>query len=181
MIVSDLRNHPAVVEFISTLKLQASGDVSERPIVLFILSSQGSHISQGGGQQGDFPPTLRGLPYIFTYLPAPQSDPPPMLAHSSRRYAMNPKQWSELSYEVTQGKLRMGTYLSNSSHLGSSGRVVINIFGGLNPIVAALMSNLNIFSYIISSFIYTLSEKIEHIRPLQIVNFEEDDDEAEDK
>ena len=54
----------------------------------------------------------------------------------------------------------METYLSFLSHLGSSGGVVINVFGGLKPIAAAFMSDFNVFSYMDSTLIHTLPEKI---------------------
>ena len=93
---------------------------------------------------------------------------------------MNPKQWSELSYEVNPGELLMETYLLFLNHLGNSGGVIINIFGRLKPIAATLMSDFNVFSYMDFSFTHTLPEKIKHIRPLRAVDFE-DDDEAEDE
>ena len=73
----------------------------------------------------------------------------------------------------------MKTCLSFRNHIGNSGGVVI--FGGLKPIAAALMNDLNIFSYMDSSFMHTLSGKIEHIRSLRAVDFIEDDDEVEDE
>lgn len=64
-----------------------------------------------------------------------------MLAYPSWRYEANPKQWSELSYEVSRGELRMEAYLIFLNHMGCLGRVVKNFFGGLKPIVAALVNS----------------------------------------
>lgn len=74
----------------------------------------------------------------------------------------------------------METYLSFLSHLGVSGGVVINIFGGLKPIAASLMSDFNVYSYMDSTFMHTLPEKIEHIQPLRAVDFAEEGEEAEE-
>ena len=57
---------------------------------------------------------------------------------------VSPKQWSELTYEMSRGELRMETYLMFLSHLGCSGAVAINFFGGLKPIAAALVSSLHL-------------------------------------
>ena len=65
-----------------------------------------------------------------------------MLALSSRHHEVNPKQLSELSYKVSRGKLRIEAYLTIISHMGCLGGVIINFFGGLKPIVVAMMSTL---------------------------------------
>lgn len=120
--------------------------------------------------------------------------PCPMLAPSSRRYKVNPKQWFELSYEVSRRELRMETYLIFFIDIRCSEGVVINFFGRLKHIVAALVSSLqhtlvfslfvcfvfslmccscvhmndfNVFSYIDSTFMHMLDEKIAYIRPLR--------------
>jgi hypothetical protein len=76
-----------------------------------------------------------------------------MIAPETRRYNVTPKEWSELSYEANRGELRMEVYNSFLSNLGSSGGVVINLFGGLKPIAAALVSPYNILVFIGKSLI----------------------------
>ena len=181
MIVSDLRNHPATVEFISLLVRKHPETFLNVPLVYFPSPAE------------DLPyhkevESKRSSPFLYvdfltcsSIFPRHKVFPCPMLAPSSHRYAVNPKHWSELSYEVNQGELQMETYLSFLSHLGSSGGVVINIFGGLKPIAASFMSDFNGFLYMDSSFMHTLPEKIEHIRPLRAVDFADDDDEAEEE
>jgi len=116
---------------------------------------------------------------------------------------MNAKQWSELSYEVSRGELRMEVYLTFLEHLGCAGAVVINFFGGLKPIAAALvsfvhnsivfyffvldtqivlltsecvqMNDFNVFSYMDSTFMHMFDEKINHIRPLRAADFNDDE------
>ena len=75
----------------------------------------------------------------------------------------------------------MEAYLEFLRHIGISGGVVVNIFGGLKPIATSLMRDYNVYSYMDSTFIHTLPEKIQHIRPLRARDFEELDDEAEDE
>ena len=50
------------------------------------------------------------------------------------------KNWSEVTYEVKWGELRMEVYISFLYFIGSAGDMVINLFGGLKPIVVALVS-----------------------------------------
>ena len=139
MIVSDTRNHSAAAEFVSILCRRYPDTFVNVPSFYFPCPAE------------DLPPckevdSKRTNPALYVdflttkFLPRFKVFPCPMLAPGSRRYEVNPKQWSELSYEVSRGELRMETYLTFLSHLGCSGAVVINFFGGLKPIAAALVS-----------------------------------------
>jgi hypothetical protein len=82
----------------------------------------------------------------------------PIAAPPSGRYEVHPKQWSELSYEVSRGELRMESYLSFLRDIASSGGVIVNLFGGLKPIAAALVSYLQhklaLYSIVLALFVF---------------------------
>ena len=140
MIVSDVRNHPAADEFMCTLMRRHPDTFLNIPSFYFPCPAE------------DLPPhkeveSRRTSPALYVdfltcqnFFPRHKMFPCPMLSPLGRRYEVNPKQWSELSYEVSRGELRMETYLTFLSHMGLSGAVVINFFGGLKPIAASLVS-----------------------------------------
>jgi len=83
--------------------------------------------------------------------------PCPMMPPQTSRYEVNAKQWSELSYEVSRGELRMEVYLTFLRNLGCAGAVVINFFGGLKPIAASLVSLLpNAIVFYLSNLQYSM-------------------------
>ena len=100
----------------------------------------------------------------------------PMIADDVPRYKANPKDWSELSFEVNRGKLRMEVYIKFLSFSGSPGGMVLNFFGGLKPIAAALMHDFNVFNYMDSAFINTLEPMIDRVRQLRLADFEDEDE-----
>lgn len=140
MIVSDVRNHSAAQEFVCTLMRRHPETFLNVPSFYFPCPAE------------DLPPykeveSKRTSPALYVdfltctrIFPRHKVFPCPMLAPQARRYEVNPKQWSELTYEVSRGELRMETYLTFLSHMGCSGGVVINFFGGLKPIAASLVS-----------------------------------------
>ena len=166
MIVSDLCNHPVAIEFISTLIRKHPETFLNVPWVYLPCPAKDLPYYKEVDSKRSSPLLYVDFLTCSCIFPCHKVFPCPMLALSSRRYFVNPKQWSELSYELNRGELRMETYLSFLNHLGSLGGVIINIFGGLKPIVASYMSDFNVFSYMDSSFMHTLPEKLEHIRPL---------------
>lgn len=139
MIVSDVRNHPAAQEFVSTLTRRHPDTFVNVPSFYFPCPAE------------DLPPhkeveKWRTSPVLYVdfltcekKIPRWKMFPCPMQAPASRRYEVQPKQWSELSYEVSRGELRMESYLEFLRLLGSSGGVTINFFGGLKPIAASLV------------------------------------------
>jgi hypothetical protein len=144
MIVSDLRNYPAAEEFISALIRKHPGTFLNVPSVYLPCHAE----DQTFNKEVDW---LRTTPLFYvdfltcrSILPRHKQFRCPMIAPVTRRYNVTPKEWSELSYEANRGELRMEVYNSFLSNLGSSGGVVINLFGGLKPIAAALVSTYNI-------------------------------------
>jgi hypothetical protein len=181
MIVSDVRNHPAATEFISSLSRKHPETFLNVPSVYLPCPAEDLPVHKEIDSKRTSPllyVNFLTCPHVF---PRHKVFPCPMWAPSSRRYTVNPKQWSELTYEVNRGELRMEAYLEFLRQIGISGGVVLNIFGGLKPIAASLMSDYNVFSYMDSAFIHMLPEKIHHIRRLRIQDFEELDDEATDE
>jgi hypothetical protein len=144
MIISDLRNHPAAEEFISALIRKHPGTFLNVPSVYLPCHAE----DQTFNKEVDW---LRITPLFYvdfltcrSILPRHKQFRCPMIAPVTRRYNVTPKEWSELSYEANRGELRMEVYNSFLINLGSSGGVVINLFGGLKPIAAALVSPYNI-------------------------------------
>ena len=142
MIVSDLRSHPAAEEFMAAINRKHPQTFLNVPS--FYLPCHAEHYPFN--KEVD---TKRESPVIYVdfftcpgILPHHKIFRCPMIAPVTRRYNVNPKEWSELKYEVNRGELRMEVYLSFLSFLGSTGGVVINIFGGLKPIAAALVCSL---------------------------------------
>ena len=142
MIVSDLRNHPAAEEFMAALIRKHPGTFLNVPSVYLPCHAE----DQPFNKEVD---GMRTSPLIYVdFLTCPSVFPRykvfqcPMIAPVTRRYNVNPREWSELSYEANRGELRMEVYISFLNFLGSSGGVVINLFGGLKPIAAALVSPL---------------------------------------
>ena len=99
MIVSDLRRHPAVVEFISSSQPWVAsirrGFLTCRPLIC--LSSRRSSCSQGSGQQKELPLIYVDFLTCSVIFPCHKVFRCPKLAPDSRRYKVNPKQWSEPS------------------------------------------------------------------------------------
>ena len=157
MIVSDLRNHTAAMEFISTLIRKHPETFLNVPSFYFPCPAEDMPLYKEVDNKRIFPVLYVDFLTCSNIFPRHKVLPCPMLAPSSRRYEVNPNQWSELSYEVNRGELRMETYLSFLSHIGSSGGVVINFFGGLKPIAAALVSTLQHPLLLFCSFILFLS------------------------
>ena len=140
MIVSDLRNHPAAEEFMSALIRKHPDTFLNVPSVYLPCHAEDQPMNREVDSKRSSP-----LIYVdfFTcprIFPRHKVFPCPMIAPVTTRYNVNPKEWSELPYEANRGELRMEVYLSFLSYLGSSGGVVINLFGGLKPIAAALVS-----------------------------------------
>ena len=178
MIVSDLHSHPAAVEFISALCRKHPETFINVPSVYLPCPAEDLPVQKEVDSK-------RSSPFLYVdFLTCSATFPRhkvfkcPMLAPDTRRYTVKLQQWTEQKYEVNRGELRMETYFEFLKNLGTLGGVVINIFGGLKPIAAALMKELNVFSYMDYSFLHTLPEKIAHVRALQAADFEEDDDEA---
>jgi len=140
MIVSDLRNHTSAVDFISILSQRHPDTFINVPSFYFPYPAEDMpHCKEIENKRTSL---ALYVDFLTTkHLPKFKVFPCPMLAPQSQRYEVNPKQWSELSYEVSRGELRMETYLMFLSHLGCSGAAVINFFGGLKPIAAALVSS----------------------------------------
>ena len=180
MIVSDLRNHPAATEFISTLCRKHPDTFLNVPSVYLPCPAEDMPLHKEVDSKRSSPFIYVDFLICSAIFPRHKVFPCPMLAPDSRRYKVNPKQWSETSYEVNKGELRMEIYLEFLNNLGSLGGVVINIFGGLKPVAAALMKELNVFSYMDCSFMNSWPGKIDHIRPLQAKDFE-DGDEAQEE
>ena len=63
----------------------------------------------------------------------------PLTAPDASRYSVDPRQWSELKYELFRGELRMETYLTFLAELTATNSLVINFFGGLKPCAASLV------------------------------------------
>jgi hypothetical protein len=156
MIVSDLRNHSAVEEFISALIRKHPGTFLNVPSMYLPCHAE----DQTFNKEVDWLRTTHLFYMDFltcrSILPRHKQFRCPMIAPVTRRYNVIPKEWSELSYEANRGELRMEVYNSFLDNLGNSGGVVINLFGGLKPIATALVSPYNIRSlmYFIRRLVY---------------------------
>jgi hypothetical protein len=137
-----LRNHHAAEEFINAIIRKHPETFLNVPSVYLPCHADDQPLNKEVESK-------RSSPLIYVdFLTCPSIFPKhkffqcPMTAPVTRRYNVIPKEWSELSYEVNRGELRMEVYISFFSYLGSSGGVVINLFGGLKPIAAALVSSI---------------------------------------
>jgi hypothetical protein len=65
----------------------------------------------------------------------------PLTAPAATRYSVEPRQWSELKYELYRGELRMEAYITFLAELAATNSLVINFFGGLQPCASSLVSN----------------------------------------
>ena len=139
MIVSDIRSHTAAVEFMSILSRRHPDTFITVPSFYFPCPAEDLPLCKDVDSKRTSPALYVDF-FTSKNLPKFKMFPCPMIAPPTQRYTVNPKQWSEMSYEVSRGELRMETYLTFLSHLGCSGAVVINFFGGLKPIAAALVS-----------------------------------------
>ena len=142
MIISDLRNHEAAMGFMDALIKRHPDTFQVIPSFYFPCPSE----DIPGDKDIDAKRTNPALyidhlivPGIF---PRWKVFPCPMIAPGSSRYQVKPKDWSELTYEVNRGELRMEVYISFLSYMGSAGGMVLSLFGGLKPIAAALVSSI---------------------------------------
>ena len=142
MIVSDLRNHNAAEEFISAIIRKHPQTFLNIPSVYLPCHAENYPFYKEVDCKRESPMIYVDFLTCPSILPGHKIFRCPMMPPEARRYNVNPKEWSELSYEVTRGELRMEVYLSFLSFLGSTGGVVINLFGGLKPIAAALVCSL---------------------------------------
>lgn len=143
MIVSDIRSHTAATEFISILCRRHPDMFINVPSFYIPCAAEDQPLCKEVDSKRTSPALY--VNFLTTKcLPRFKVFPCPMVAPDSRRYTTTPKDWYELKYEVSRGELRMESYLAFLSHMGCSGAVVINFFGGLKPIAAALVSSLHL-------------------------------------
>jgi hypothetical protein len=140
MIVSDLCSHDASLVFMSSLMRRHPNTFVIVPSFYFPCPAE--EIADPKEIDGK-----RQTPALYIdHLIVPDKFPRwkviacPMLAPDSRRYKVKPKDWSELTYEVNRGELRMEVYIKFLEYMGSAGGMVLNLFGGLKPVAAALAS-----------------------------------------
>ena len=101
MIVSDLRNHPAAVEFISTLTRKHPDMFLNVPSVYLPCPAEDLPSHKEVNNKRTSPLLYVDFLTCSGIFPRHKVFPCPMLAPSSQRYSVNPKHWSELSYEVS--------------------------------------------------------------------------------
>lgn len=179
MIVSDLRNHPAAVEFVSILSRKHPETFINVPSVYLPCPAEDLPVNKEVDSKRSSPFLYVDFLTCSPVFPRGTMFQCPMMAPESLRYSVKPALWSETTYEVNRGELRMETYICFLDQLPIAGGVVVNLFGGLKPIAAALMSNLNVFSYMDTKFMHTFPEKLQHIRPLRRVDFEDGNKDVE--
>ena len=181
MIVSDIRNNAAALEFMSTL-MHRHPDTFQRVPSFYYPCPAEDMPRDKEIESKRTSDTIYVDFFICTKIfPRWKVFQNPMLAPDSRRYTVKPKDWSELSYEVNRGELRMESYIMFLSFMGSSGGMVLSFFGGLKPIAASLMNDYNVFCYMDSAFINSLEPLVERVRQLRLADFTEEGDEDDNQ
>ena len=142
MIVSDMRNHAAAMGFIGVLIRRHPDMFQIIPSFYFPCPAKDLPSDKEIESKRTSPALYVDYLTCKQILPRWKVFPCPMLAPDSRRYSVNPKEWSELTYEVSRDELRMEVYISFLSFMGGPGAMVLILFGGLKPIAAALVSSL---------------------------------------
>lgn len=177
MIVSDIRNHAAALEFMSAIMRRHPDTFQIVPSFYFPCPAEDLPCDKEIESRRTSNAIYVDYFTCTKVLPRWKVFQCPLLAPDSRRYTTKPKDWSELSFEVNRGELRMEVYIQFLSFMGSAGGMVMNFFGGLKPIAAALMNDFNVFCYMDSAFLNTLEPLIYRVRQLRLADFTEDGDE----
>ena len=135
-----MRNHAAALDFMSALMRRHTDTFQIIPSFYFPCPAEDLPSYEEIESKRTSPALYIDYLICTKILPRWKVFSCPMIAPNLPRYKVKPKDWSELTYEVNRGELRMEVYISFLSFIGSAGSMVLNLFGGLKPIAAALVS-----------------------------------------